>query len=253
MQTLDLADQLRIRPTADGRIALRCNRSDLPTDGGNLIVQAAELLKARLGLPELGASIELDKRIPIGAGLAGGSSNGAAALLGLNALWGCGFGPAELQTMATALGELVGEHDFSAFQKAGSRRSHARTTVQEVSLVRQGDLITTEIQASGFLYGMVRLLMGQLVSVGEGRLGLDAFRERWHHQRRQDVKEAAPPQGLCLLRVGYPQPVFPEAAWYDCQPRYQLEISDSPDLQPGSAQPFVSSAQLPPGGAPARR
>jgi 4-diphosphocytidyl-2-C-methyl-D-erythritol kinase len=104
MQTLDLADQLRIRPTADGRIALRCNRSDLPTDGGNLIVQAAELLKARLGLPELGASIELDKRIPIGAGLAGGSSNGAAALVGLNALWGAGFSQDQLLAMAAELG-----------------------------------------------------------------------------------------------------------------------------------------------------
>ena len=104
MQTLDLADQLRIRPTADGRIALRCNRSDLPTDGGNLIVQAAELLKARLGLPELGASIELDKHIPIGAGLAGGSSNGAAALVGLNALWGAGFSQDQLLAMAAELG-----------------------------------------------------------------------------------------------------------------------------------------------------
>ena len=104
MQTLDLADQLRIRPTADGRIALRCNRSDLPTDGSNLIVKAAELLKARLGLPELGASIELDKRIPIGAGLAGGSSNGAAALVGLNALWGAGFSQDQLLAMAAELG-----------------------------------------------------------------------------------------------------------------------------------------------------
>jgi 4-diphosphocytidyl-2-C-methyl-D-erythritol kinase len=104
MQTLDLADQLRIRPTADGRIALRCNRSDLPTDGSNLIVKAGERLKARLGLPELGASIELDKRIPIGAGLAGGSSNGAAALVGLNALWGAGFSQDQLLAMAAELG-----------------------------------------------------------------------------------------------------------------------------------------------------
>jgi 4-diphosphocytidyl-2-C-methyl-D-erythritol kinase len=104
MQTLDLADQLRIRPTADGRIALHCNRSDLPTDGSNLIVKAAELLKARLGLPELGASIELDKHIPIGAGLAGGSSNGAAALVGLNALWGAGFSQDQLLAMAAELG-----------------------------------------------------------------------------------------------------------------------------------------------------
>ena len=104
MQTLDLADQLRLKPSADGRISLRCSRSDLPTDGSNLIVKAAELLKARVGLPELGASIELEKRIPIGAGLAGGSSNGAAALLGLNALWGCGFSQVQLLEMAAQLG-----------------------------------------------------------------------------------------------------------------------------------------------------
>ena len=104
MQTLDLADTLRLRPTADGAVSLRCDRSDLPTDGRNLIVKAAELLKARVGLPELGVAMELSKRIPIGAGLAGGSSNGAAALVGLNALWGCGFSRDQLMAMAAELG-----------------------------------------------------------------------------------------------------------------------------------------------------
>ncbi len=104
MQTLDLADALRLKPTADGAINLRCDRSDLPTDGSNLIVKAAELLKARVGLPELGVEMELEKRIPIGAGLAGGSSNGAAALVGLNALWGCGFSRDQLLAMAAELG-----------------------------------------------------------------------------------------------------------------------------------------------------
>ena len=104
MQTLDLADQLSLRPTADGSIRLTSNRSDLPSDGSNLIVKAAELLRARVGLPELGVAIELDKRIPIGAGLAGGSSDGAAALVGLNALWGCGFSREQLRAMAAELG-----------------------------------------------------------------------------------------------------------------------------------------------------
>jgi 4-diphosphocytidyl-2-C-methyl-D-erythritol kinase len=104
MQTLDLADQLSIRPTADGAISLTCDRDDLPTDGSNLVVKAGELLRARVGLPELGASIHLRKRIPIGAGLAGGSSNGAAALVGLNHLWGCGFSSAQLHAMAAELG-----------------------------------------------------------------------------------------------------------------------------------------------------
>ncbi len=104
MQTIDLLDALQFSPTADGRIHLSCSNPDLPVDGGNLIVRAAELLKARAGLPELGVSIRLQKRIPIGAGLAGGSSNGAAALVGLNSLWGLGFDRAALMAMAAQLG-----------------------------------------------------------------------------------------------------------------------------------------------------
>jgi len=134
------------------------------------------------------------------------------------------------ELMALALGDLLGEHDFSAFQRAGSRRSHSRTTVQQVQLDRQGDLLTIEVQASGFLYGMVRLLVGQLVALGEGRLDLEGFCRRWRSGARREVREAAPPQGLCLLRVGYPQEIFPRAAWYDGQPRFQLESLDSPPV-----------------------
>ncbi len=140
------------------------------------------------------------------------------------------------RAMAEALRGLIGHHDFTAFQRAGSSRSHARTRVQEVSLERRGDLIVTEIQASGFLYGMVRLLMGQLVAVGEGRLDPAAFEQRWRRRARSEVKEAAPPQGLCLLRVGYPEPVFPKQAWYDCQPRYWLECQDPPEPASGAPE-----------------
>ncbi len=132
--------------------------------------------------------------------------------------------------MATALEGLLGDHDFSAFQRAGSRRAHARTNLQEVSLKREGDLVVTELQASGFLYGMVRLVMGQLVAVGEGRIGIDDFLRRHRERARSEVKEAAPPHGLCLLRVGYGEEVFPRHAWYDCQPRFRLETSDSPSF-----------------------
>lgn len=134
--------------------------------------------------------------------------------------------------MAETLSELIGEHDFTAFQRAGSRRRHARTTLQSVSVRRDGDLVVAELQASGFLYGMVRLLMGQLVAVGEGRLSPSTFLNRWRERARDEVKDAAPPQGLCLLRVGYPQPLFPEVAWYDGQPQYRLEINDPPPPWP---------------------
>jgi tRNA pseudouridine38-40 synthase len=130
--------------------------------------------------------------------------------------------------MDRALQGMLGEHDFAAFQRAGSCRSHSRTCLQEVRVERQGDLIAVDLQASGFLYGMVRLVIGQLVAVGEGRLNLETFAQRWRERQRAEVKEAAPAQGLCLLRVGYPQPIFPEPAWYDCQPRFQLELADPP-------------------------
>ena len=104
MQSIDLVDSLRMRPTADGQISLQCDRADLPTDSSNLVVKAGEMLRARSGFSELGAQIVLEKRIPIGAGLAGGSSNGAAALLGLNELWGLGFKGQELHSMAAELG-----------------------------------------------------------------------------------------------------------------------------------------------------
>lgn len=104
MQTIELLDRLRLSPSADGRIQLSCDNPNLPTDGGNLIVRVAELLKARAGLPELGAHLHLEKRIPVGAGLAGGSSNGAAALVGLNNLWGLGFSEPELAVLAAELG-----------------------------------------------------------------------------------------------------------------------------------------------------
>ena len=146
------------------------------------------------------------------------------------------------QAMDAALQTLLGEHDFSAFQRAGSRRAHARTTLQEVGLERQHDLITVELQASGFLYGMVRLVMGQLVAVGEGRLSVEAFERRWRTQARTEVKEAAPPQGLCLLRVGYPEPVFPEAVWYDCQPRFQLKSPDPPPAPDPTSVPASAEA-----------
>ena len=136
------------------------------------------------------------------------------------------------EQMGLALQGLLGLHDFSAFMRAGSRRAHARTTVQDVSIDRQGDLISIEIQASGFLYGMVRLLMGQLVAVGEHRLSLQAFERRWRERRRSEVKDGAPAHGLCLLRAGYADPIFSEGGWYDCQPRYFLASQDSPPDPP---------------------
>jgi 4-diphosphocytidyl-2-C-methyl-D-erythritol kinase len=132
MQSLDLADSLSFASTADAAITLECDRPDLSTGSDNLIVKAAEMLRARAGLPELGARITLSKRIPIGAGLAGGSSDGAATLVGLNALWGCGFSAANLHAMAQALGS-----DMPFCLTGGTQLCFGRGEVMEPALAGQ--------------------------------------------------------------------------------------------------------------------
>ena len=107
MQSLDLADSLVLAPAGEGTLELACDNPELPVDGSNLILRAAALLRHEAGRPELGARLQLSKRIPIGAGLAGGSSDAAAALVGLNRLWGLALGESQLGALAAQLGSDV--------------------------------------------------------------------------------------------------------------------------------------------------
>ena len=121
-----------------------------------------------------------------------------------------------------ALYPLIGEHDLSAFKRTGSDRADALVEVQTVECYRQGAFLYLEIQANGFLYGMVRLLVGMLVEVGTGKRSPESFTEIWQNQRRDRVKYSAPAKGLCLLRVGYPEFPFAKHLWFDAQPNFLL-------------------------------
>ncbi|NUN65690.1 tRNA pseudouridine(38-40) synthase TruA [Pseudanabaena biceps] len=109
-----------------------------------------------------------------------------------------------------SLQPMIGEQDMAAFQRAGSSRPHSRLEMQEALCWRDGNFVHVEVQASGFLYGMIRLLVGQLIDVGCSRLSIEAFTDRWQQKRRIEVKYAAPPQGLCLLKIGYADHPFAE-------------------------------------------
>lgn len=123
-----------------------------------------------------------------------------------------------------ALDPLVGHHHLAAFHRAGSKRAHSWVDVQVAECVRRGAFVQIELQASGFLYGMVRLMMGMLVQVGRGLQSPEHFTELWTNQRRDLVKYAAPPQGLCLLRVGYAEFPFPPELWFNTQPQFDLPL-----------------------------
>lgn len=101
MQAVDLFDRLTVEAAAT--ITLETSEPALPTDDRNLVVRAARLLQEAAGI-EAGARIVLDKRIPLAAGLGGGSSDAAAALLGLNRLWGLRWRRERLVELAVKLG-----------------------------------------------------------------------------------------------------------------------------------------------------
>jgi tRNA pseudouridine38-40 synthase len=139
--------------------------------------------------------------------------------------WHYYYAPLQESLMQAALKPLLGKHHLAAFHRAQSSRKHSWVEVQAVECARQGPLIHLEIQANGFLYGMVRLLVGMLVEVGTQARSLENFTDIWVNQRRKDVRYAAPAQGLCLLRVGYPEFPFPESLWFDTQPTFLLSPS----------------------------
>lgn len=134
--------------------------------------------------------------------------------------WHYYYAPLDEALIQTALKPLLGNHHLAAFHRANSARSHSWVDVQAVECYRSGPFIHIEIQANGFLYGMVRLLVGMLVQVGRGVRSPDNFTEIWSNERREEVKHAAPAQGLCLLRVGYRDFPFPPEVWFDNQPKF---------------------------------
>lgn len=134
--------------------------------------------------------------------------------------WHYYHAPLDVTVMQAALIPLLGRHHLAAFRRAGSPRKDSWVTVQEVQCLHRPPFIHVEIQASGFLYGMVRLLIGILIEVGNGTRSLENFQDIWVNQRRDQVKYSAPAKGLCLLRVGYPEFPFPKNLWFDTQPLY---------------------------------
>ncbi|HEY9629041.1 MAG TPA: tRNA pseudouridine(38-40) synthase TruA [Coleofasciculaceae cyanobacterium] len=141
--------------------------------------------------------------------------------------WHYYYAPLNEVRMQEALSPLIGRQHLAAFHRAGSNRPHSWVDMQVAECHRQGSLIHIELQASGFLYGMVRLLVGMLVQVGNGERSPEQFTELWQQQRRDLVRYAAPPQGLCLLRVGYPEFPFSPEIWYDTQPKLSFPAADS--------------------------
>ena len=106
MQNIDLSDYLEFQINNEGLIKLESDCNDLSLSSDNLIVKSANLLRKQSNI-DFGANIFLRKNIPIGAGLAGGSSNAAATLIGLNKLWDLNLDQETLCSLASNLGSDI--------------------------------------------------------------------------------------------------------------------------------------------------
>ena len=105
-QMVNWCDEIKIECLSRG-LELVCNQPDIPTDKGNLVIRAAHILQTRYPERCKGARIHLNKNIPHGAGLGGGSGNAAGVLLGLNFLWGLKLKREDLISVASELGSDV--------------------------------------------------------------------------------------------------------------------------------------------------
>lgn len=106
LQTVSLQDELHFSTLASEEILLSCNDGEIPLGEGNLIIRAANALRDRFRV-KAGASIHLEKRIPVTGGLGGASSNAAIAMLGLARLWSVEISPSDLREIGSLLGADV--------------------------------------------------------------------------------------------------------------------------------------------------
>ncbi|MFW6438288.1 MAG: tRNA pseudouridine synthase A, partial [Armatimonadota bacterium] len=109
----------------------------------------------------------------------------------------------DIGVMCEAAQILVGEHDFEAFSSSGSSVVNTVRNLRRLDIEAHGELIEIRAEANGFLYMMVRRLVGTLTDVGRGLISLDDVSEILRSLDRTRVKTMAPPQGLSLIKVTY--------------------------------------------------
>jgi len=112
-------------------------------------------------------------------------------------------GELDIAAMRQAAQRLVGEHDFAAFQAAGSPTASTVRRLTALRVARLGDIVIVVMEANSFLYQMARIMVTALLAEGRGELEPAALRGIMESRDRGRVGPPAPPHGLCLVRVAY--------------------------------------------------
>jgi tRNA pseudouridine38-40 synthase len=121
--------------------------------------------------------------------------------------------PLDAALMHDAAQFLLGEHDFTSFRAAACQARHATREIQQISVQREGDTITLEVTANGFLYHMVRNIAGSLIRVGLGEVDPQWLGGILKKRDRTLAAPTAAPEGLYFVRARYPEQYeFPVSA-----------------------------------------
>ena len=108
----------------------------------------------------------------------------------------------DLAAMEDGAKMLLGEHDFSAFCGNAKMKKSTIRDLRAITIQRRGQEIWVEFTGNGFLYNMVRILVGTLIEVGRGQRSAQSIPDLFGG-KRMDAGFLAPPQGLCLMEVTY--------------------------------------------------
>ncbi|MBK9990030.1 MAG: tRNA pseudouridine(38-40) synthase TruA [Verrucomicrobia bacterium] len=112
--------------------------------------------------------------------------------------------PLDIESMKAATAVLRGKHDFRAFSALnGPPKDDTVRDLRRLELVRRGPRVRITAEADGFMYKMVRSLVGAVVAVGEGKMTPAQLRELLRSKQRTPLVQTAPPQGLFLVKVLY--------------------------------------------------
>lgn len=112
--------------------------------------------------------------------------------------------PIDEALLNRAAQDYVGRHDFTSFCTLDNRETGDLTrTVKAFSVAREGDLVTMKVEADGFLYNMVRIMVGTLLRIQQGKLAPDAIPHILEQKNRQCAGPTAPACGLYLNKVNY--------------------------------------------------
>ncbi|ENZ00741.1 tRNA pseudouridine(38-40) synthase TruA [Clostridium thermobutyricum] len=109
----------------------------------------------------------------------------------------------DLELMNKCCKMFIGKHDFSAFKTAGSSVKTSVRTISDLHIEKEDDFIKIYVTADGFLYNMVRIIVGTLIEVGQNKRSIETVKKAINSCNREDAGYCVPPNGLILEKVYY--------------------------------------------------